>query len=156
MKFRTELWRIIKFILITGVVNLPLTIAYGAIVNGLAAAGQPGMGNWLVTLNYANSLLSTTLLTLLHRYFTFRATEKWYIALPFMLVAVIAWQLLKTYPMAIAAKQSHDAAVFMSNLLAIIWPILQYLLQRCVIYCHTTDQNGWYRRFHPDTDDEGV
>lgn len=153
MKFRVELWRISKFILITAAVSLPLNIAYGAIVNALAAAGQPDMGSWLVVLNYANSLLSTALLTLLHRYFTFRATEKWYIALPFMLVAVITWQLLEIYPMAIAAKQSHDAVVLMSNLLTVIWTVLQYLLQRYVIYCHTTDTNGWYHRFHPTNEE---
>ena len=44
----------------------------------------------------------------------------------------------------------------MSNLLSVMWLLLQYLLQRCVIYCHTTDQNGWYRRFHSDTNEEGA
>ena len=153
IKLRIELWRIVKFILITAAVSFPLTLAYCAIVNALAAAGQPDMGNWLVSLNYANILLSTTLLTLLHRYFTFRATEKWFIALPFMLIAVIAWQLLEAFPMAIAARQSQEAVASMSNLLSMVWPVLSYLLQRCVIYCHTTDTNGWYRRFHPTNDE---
>jgi len=24
-----------------------------------------------------------------------------------------------------------------------------------VIYSHSTDTNGWYRRFHPDTNEKG-
>ena len=66
-KFRVELWRIVKFLLITAAVNLPLTILHGAIINGLVAAGHPSIGSALAALNYANILLSTTLLTLLTR-----------------------------------------------------------------------------------------
>ena len=153
MKFRTELWRIVKFLLITAIVNLPLTILYGAITNALVANHSASTGVLLSVQYYAHLLISTLLLTLVHRYFTFRATEPWYIAVPIMLVAVIVWQLLKTYPMAITARQSHEAVTSMSNLLAMIWPILSYLLQRCVIYCHTTDTNGWYRRFHPTAEE---
>ena len=148
-KFRVELWRIVKFLLITAAVNLPLTILHGAIINGLVAAGQPSIGSALAALNYANILLSTTLLTLLHRYFTFRATEKWFIALPIMLLAAIAWQFMQAYVLSVTAKQGVEAMTAVAALLPIIWPVLSYLLQRCVIYCHTTDQNGWYRRFHP-------
>ena len=148
-KFRVELWRIVKFLLITAAVNLPLTILHGAIINGLVAAGQPSIGSALAALNYANILLSTTLLTFLHRYFTFRATEKWFIALPIMLLAAIAWQFMQAYVLSVTAKQGVEAMTAVAALLPIIWPVLSYLLQRCVIYCHTTDQNGWYRRFHP-------
>ena len=148
-KFRVELWRIVKFLLITAAVNLPLTILHGAIINGLVAAGQPSIGSALAALNYANILLSTTLLTLLHRYFTFRATEKWFIALPIMLLAAIACQFMQAYVLSVTAKQGVEAMTAVAALLPIIWPVLSYLLQRCVISCHTTDQNGWYRRFHP-------
>ena len=148
-KFRVELWRIVKFLLITAAVNLPLTILHGAIINGLVAAGQPSIGSALAALNYANILLSTTLLTFLHRYFTFRAAEKWFIALPIMLLAAIAWQFMQAYVLSVTAKQGVEAMTAVAALLPIIWPVLSYLLQRCVIYCHTTDQNGWYRRFHP-------
>lgn len=147
-KFRVELWRIVKFLLITAAVNLPLTILHGAIINGLVAAGQSSIGSALAALNYANILLSTTLLTFLHRYFTFRATEKWFIALPIMLLAAIAWQFMQAYVLSVTAKQGVEAMTAVAALLPIIWPVLSYLLQRCVIYCHTTDQNGWYRRFH--------
>lgn len=155
MKFRTELWRIVKFLLITAIVNLPLTILYGAITNALVANHSASTGVLLSVQYYAHLLISTLLLTLVHRYFTFRATEPWYIAVPIMLVAVIVWQLLKTYPMAITARQSQEAVTFMSNLLVVIWLPLQYLLQRCVIYCHTIDTNGWYARFHPTNDEKG-
>ena len=155
MKFRTELWRIVKFLLITAIINLPLTILYGVVTNALVANHSASTGVLLSVQYYAHLLISTLLMALAHRYFTFRATEPWYIAVPLMLVAAIGWQLLKTYPMAIAARQSQAAVTSMSNLLAVVWLILQYLLQRCVIYCHTTDTNGWYRRFHPDTNDEG-
>ena len=148
-KFRVELRRIVKFLLITAAVNLPLTIFHGAIINGLVAAGQPSIGSALAALNYANILLSTTLLTFLHRYFTFRATEKWFIALPIMLLAAIACQFMQAYVLSVTAKQGVEAMTAVAALLPIIWPVLSYLLQRCVIYCHTTDQNGWYRRFHP-------
>ena len=155
MKFRVEIWRIAKFLLITAIVNLPLTILYGEITNALVANHSASTGVLLSVQYYAHLLISTLLLTLVHRYFTFRATEPWYIAVPIMLVAVIGWQLLKTYPMAIAARQSQEAVASMSNLLAVIWLLLQYLLQRCVIYSHTTDTNGWYRRFHPTNDEKG-
>ncbi|MBR2717879.1 MAG: hypothetical protein IKB78_01095 [Clostridia bacterium] len=46
-------------------------------------------------------LLSTTLLTLLHRQFTFRATEKWFIALPIMLIADFGWQFLSSLALSI-------------------------------------------------------
>lgn len=155
MKFRVELWRIVKFLLITAIVNLPLTILYGTITNALVANHSASTGVLLSVQYYAHLLFSTLLLTLVHRYFTFRATEPWYIAVPIMLVAVIGWQLLKAYPLVIASRQSQEAVTSMSNLLSIIWLLLQYLLQRCVIYCHTVDTNGWYRRFHP-TNEEGV
>ena len=153
MKFRTELWRIAKYILITGAVNIPLSILYGALINALAAGSSASTGTWLTVMNYAHLLISTLALTLLHRYFTFRATEKWYIAVPFMLVAAIAWQLLRTLPMAAAAKAGQDVLLTTANLLSGFWFVLQYLLQRCVIYCHTTDTNGWYKRFHPTNEE---
>lgn len=98
-------------------------------------------------------LLSTTLLTLLHRQFTFRATEKWFIALPIMLIADFGWQFLSSLALSImTAAESNsptqDDFAALGNLRSGLWIVLSYLLQRCVIYCHTTDQNGWYRRFH--------
>lgn len=153
MKLRTELWRIAKFLLITAAVNVPLTILYGAITNALVAHHSASTGTLLSVLSHAHMLVSTLLLTVIHRYFTFRATEKWYIAQPFMMVAAFAWQLLKTFPMNLAGRYGAEAVVPMSYLLSAMWLVLQYLLQRCVIYCHTTDTNGWYARFHPTNDE---
>ena len=155
MKLRIEIWRIVKFILITAAVNLPLTLLNGTLVNILTANKLPGVGTWLAVITYGQLLLSTVLLTLLHRYFTFRATEKWYIALPIMVIAAICWQFVQAYVLSATAKQGVEAMTAVAALLPIFWPVLSYLLQRCVIYCHTTDTNGWYRRFHP-TNEEGV
>lgn len=155
-KFCEELWRIVKFILITGVVNVLFSLANTAFFRSAAAANLPSLSTWLAIASWITSILTVILSTLLNRYFTFRATEPWYIAVPLMLVAVIAWLFLQPITMSIAAGRSAESAMTMSHLLSVLWPILQYLLQRCVIYCHTTDTNGWYRRFHPDTNEEGV
>ena len=151
MNFRVELWRIAKFILITLAVQLPFTIINGYLVNILVAGGQSGIGDGLAALTYGNALLSTALLTLLNRYFTFRATEKWFIALPIMLLAAVVWQFAQALMLTFASKQGVSAVTTLSAMLPFIWPALSYLLQRYVIYCHTTDQNGWYHRFHTDT-----
>ena len=151
MNFRVELWRIVKFILITLAVQLPFTIINGHLVNALVAGGQSGIGDALAALTYGNALLSTALLTLLNRYFTFRATEKWFIALPIMLIAAVVWQFAQSLMLASISKLGVNAITALAALLPFIWPALSYLLQRYVIYCHTTDQNGWYRRFHTDT-----
>ncbi len=156
MKFRTELWRIIKFILITGAVNVVFSLLNSSFIRSGFASSLPSYGTVLSISGWVFTLLTTAITTLLNRYFTFRATEKWYIAVPFMLVAAIAWQLLRTLPMAAAAKAGQDVLLTTANWLSGIWFILQYLLQRCVIYCHTTDQNGWYRRFHPTNDEKGA
>ena len=147
-KIRVEAWRIVKFLLITAAVNLPLALVNSALVSALAAGGRTGIGAWLTVLNWVHILINMTILTLLHRVFTFRATEKWYIALPIMVIVAIAWQLLKALPLGAAAKSGQETLLALSNLLSALWLVLQYLLQRCVIYCHTTDTNGWYARFH--------
>lgn len=151
MRFRIEAWRIIKYLLITAVVNVPLALLHGAVTNALVASQAASAGTLLTVQSYAHLLINTLLLTVLHRYFTFRATEPWFIAVPLMLLAALAWQLLKGFALTTAASSGQEALRIMSNGLAVTWFVLQYLLQRCVIYCHTTDRNGWYRRFHPDT-----
>ena len=147
-RFRVEGWRIVKFILIGLAVNLPLMLLNRALANALVASGKPGVGNWLAAITYGQMVLSTVVLTLLHRYFTFRATEKWFIALPVMLIAAIVWQLVQAYMLSVISKLGVNAVTALAAVLPLVWPVLSYLLQRCVIYCHTTDTNGWYRRFH--------
>ena len=147
-RFCVELWRIVKFILIGLAVNLPLMLLNRALVNALVASGKPGVGNWLAAITYGQMVLSTVVLTLLHRYFTFRATEKWFIALPLMLIAAIVWQLVQAYMLSVISKLGVNAVTALAAVLPLVWPVLSYLLQRCVIYCHTPDTNGWYRRFH--------
>ena len=154
-KFCDELWRIVKFILITGLVNVIFSLANSYFIRSAAASNAAFLGVWVSASSWIFLLLTTAIATLLNRYFTFRATEKWYIALPVMLIAAVGWQVLQAYPMSIAARHGAEIAMSMSYLLSMIWPILSYLLQRCVIYCHTVDTTGWYRRFHP-TNEEGV
>ena len=160
MRFRVELWRVIKFILITLAVNLPLMLINGAVVNVLAGSRMPGVGTWLTVVSYIHLFLSTGILTLLHRYFTFRATEKWFIALPIMLVAAFGWQFFSSLALSLltvydAALAQDDFAAFV-NLRNLLWPVLSYLLQRYVIYCHTTDTNRWYQKHHLTNEEEGV
>ena len=155
-KFRVELWRIVKFLFINMAVGAILLLANGPILNAIMSTLNGSTGMWLTIHSYAHILLSATILTLVHRYFTFRATEPWYIALPIMLVFTLVWQWLGHLPMTFAARNGMETLTAMNNLLGFVAMILQYLLQRYVIYCHTTDTNGWYRRLHPDTNDEGV
>ncbi|MBQ2929503.1 MAG: hypothetical protein IJD99_04745 [Clostridia bacterium] len=153
MKFRTELWRIVKFLLITFAVNLVFSLINTGITTTLLANRSSSTGMWLSVLSWGFTLCTTLAATLLHRYFTFRATEPWYIAVPFMLVAAIIWQLVKSFPLNAAGNAGPQTIITMTYLLSFGWMILSYLLQRCVIYCHTTDTNGWYRRFHPTNDE---
>ena len=154
-KFFDELWRIVKFILITGLVNLVFTIANNVITNGLVASRSISVGQMLSMLSYAYTILTAIIATLLNRYFTFRATEKWYIAVPVMVIAALGWNLLTSLPRAASAQLGMNASLNMISILGAAWFVVSYLLQRCVIYSHTIDTNGWYRRFHP-TNDEGV
>jgi len=153
MKFRVELWRIVKFLLITCAVNLVFTIVNNAITNVLVANRSGSIGEMLSLVSYAHTILTAIIAALLNRYFTFRATEKWYIAVPIMVIAALGWNWLSALPRAASVKLGMDAALNMISLLGMAWYVVSYLLQRCVIYCHTTDQNGWYRRFHPTNDE---
>ena len=153
MKFRTEAWRVGKFILITGAVNLTFALLYSAATNALAASGISAAGEMLTALSYAYTILTTMIATLLNRYFTFRATEKWYIAVAVMAIAAMGWNWLAALPLAASANLGMNAALSMSSILGMLWFVVSYLLQRCVIYCHTVDTNGWFRRFHPTNDE---
>lgn len=160
MKFRTELWRIAKFLLITMTINLVFSLINMAITNGPFASRSVSTGQMLALLSYAHTFLNTLVLVLVHRYFTFRATEKWYIAAPVMIVLAFLWNwagnLYGIYfdPVSsgMMTAASYTAFTIVKGLL---WFAVSYALQRYVIYAHTTDQNGWYRRFHP-TNDKGV
>lgn len=154
-KFRIELWRIVKFLLINIAVDLLLGLASIHILNAIMSTLNSSTGMRLTIHNYAHLFLGTTILTLVHRQFTFRATKKWYIALPIMMIFMLAWQWLSHFPLVFAARNGQEVMITVSNLLGVAGLVLQYLLQRCVIYCHTTDTNGWYRRFHPDTNEKG-
>ena len=87
MKFRREMWRIAKFILITLSVNLPLSLLNSFTINWLLSNNVSNIPTILDTLGYVQLAISCAVLTLLHRYFTFRSAEKWYVALPFMVGA---------------------------------------------------------------------
>ncbi len=152
-RFRTEGWRIAKYILISLACNIGFALLWQPLVNNvILSANQPG--RLLPLFSYGQILLSTVVSCLLHRYFTFRASEKWYIALLMMLAFAFAMQCLTSFVMSIAARFGTEAVITASYAAGSVEAFLAYLFQRYVIYCHSTDQGGWYRRFHP-TNEEG-
>lgn len=158
MKFRTESWRIVKFLLITLAVNVPLMFIWNALYQLLLTQGGMSVGLAASVYSYSQLFVSSILLTLLHRYFTFRATEPWFIAVPVMLIAAFGWQFISSASLSMSSALLHtepttaDFAMLV-NVRSLLWPVLSYLLQRCVIYAHTTDTNGWYARLHPTNDE---
>ncbi len=113
-------------------------------------------GRLMTVWTYVQLLLSTTAACLIHRYFTFRASEKWFIALPLMLAFAFAMQLLTAPVMTLAARYGTAALITASQALNVVTTVLAYLFQRYVIYRHSTDEGGWYRRFHPTNEEEGA
>lgn len=158
-KFCDELWRIAKFLVISFVVGVPFSYLYSCIPIALIAGNSPfGAGLWLSLLNYTYIFLINVVMTLTNRYFTFRATEKWYIAVPMMVGAQFLWNLLGNgfLTMSMSWLRGTPEGLFIAaQIESVLWVMISYLLQRCVIYCHTLDTNGWYRRFHPTYDEEG-
>lgn len=161
MKFRTELWRIVKFLLITLAVNLPIMFIWNALYKFMLTQGGLSVKLASSVYSYSKLLVGSILLTLLHRYFTFRATEPWFIAVPLVLIAAFVWQFMPSASLSLVSallRTDPTAADFamLVNIRSLLWLVFSYLLQRCVIYCHTTDTNGWYARLHPTNDTEGV
>lgn len=152
--FATETWRAVKYLLITGAVNIVFALVSGAATTQILAADTAQAGQRLSVLSYACTVFAVSIATLLNRYFTFRATEKWYIALPVMLLAKLAWNLLTGMMVIQSAHSGTEAVSMTSNLLGLLWLAAAYPLQRCVIYCHTTDTNGWYARFRLGDDEQ--
>lgn len=157
-KFCDELWRIAKFLVVSFVVSMPIIYLDPYVHRTLIASGGPNVGVWLSRLSYVYLLLTNVGETLLNRTFTFRATEKWYIAVPMMVGAELLWSLLGSYSSMMLLNWLHgtqESIMAAARIESVLWVIVSYLLQRCVIYCHTLDTNGWYRRFHPTYDEEG-
>lgn len=154
-RFAAEIWRAVKYLLITGAVSVAFAQLYRVLITQVLAADTVHVGLGLSVLSYVSLFFSTSITTLLNRYFTFRATEKWYIALPLMLVAAFGWNWLTSLAMMLAARTvSANIVSQASTLLSVLWIVTAYLLQCCAIYCHTADANRWYARLHP-TDAQG-
>ena len=157
-KFHDECWRIVKFLLVTFAVNIPLSLLYAKLTSVILATLYTGM--WLSLASYAYNLLSAAVAALVNRYFTFRATEKWYVAVPLVILAAFLFDWLEDYALILLARFSNTIEVMMkaSDISSLLWVVLSYLLQRCVIYRHNLDTNAWYNRFHPayeEASDEG-
>ncbi len=152
---RTEVWRIVKYILIGGLLNLAFTLSYSYMVSP-AVLESDAPGRLMTVWTYVQLLLSTTAACLIHRYFTFRASEKWYIALPLMLLFALGMRMLTSMVMALAGRLGTAAVITASQVISPVATVLAYLFQRYVIYCHSTDEGGWYRRFHPTNEEEGA
>ena len=147
-KFRVELWRVIKFMLITAVISLFLEDIGFSFLLSLSKQHGSVSGNILSIHSSVSTIVSTVLLTIIHRYFTFRATEKCLVATASMIGAVFAWNFLYSFILSFRSNQGIAFINVSTMLKPHLWFVISYLLQRCVIYCHTTDTNGWYRRFH--------
>ena len=157
----TEILRVAKYVLITLIVNLLLNLLWYPIYQWMMEDGSAAMtmGAASAVFSYGHLISSTIILTLLHRAFTFRATEKWYIAVPLMVVAAIGFRFLWAWGLALlqVAMGLQMTAMAFANLTSmqgILWMICAYLLQRCAIYCHSIDDNWWYRRRHPAVDEQ--
>lgn len=148
-RLATETWRAVKYLLICTAVSLLLAQLNRAAINAVLAAEGIQIGLVLSVLSYAYTFLNTGICTLLNRYFTFRATEKWYIALPLMLLVNFGWNWLGGAVITLTGlsiSMTPDLVAQQSMWRGILWVVASYLLQRCVIYVHTTDTNGWYAR----------
>ena len=75
-KFRIELWRILRFVLITLAVEAVFSPLNSMLVGTLMANPDVPTGLWLSVFSWGFTIISTPVATLVHRYFTFRATEK--------------------------------------------------------------------------------
>ncbi len=152
--FRTELWRIVKYILIGWGVNLVFTFIQAPVLSGLMEqSDSPGQA--LMLYSYGFILLNAAVSCLIHRYFTFRASEPWFVALPMMLLFTLGVQLLGSMVTVAAGRMGAETLVKVTYALNAVKWLLAYLFQRYVIYCHSTDEGGWYRRFHPANEEEG-
>ncbi len=157
-KFCDELWRIAKFLVISFVVSVPIAYLNGYVTSMLFVSGSPDTGLWLSLLSYVYLFLTNVGATLANRYFTVRATEKWFIAVPMMVGAQFLWNLLISFSSTLSLTWMNgtiESYMMAAQIESVLWVIVSYLLQRCVIYCHTLDTNGWYRRFHSTYDEEG-
>lgn len=156
----TEILRIAKYVLITLIVNLLLNMIWMPVYRWMAEdSAVMTLGAASAVFSYGHLISSTIILTLLHRAFTFRATEKWYIAVPLMIVAAVGFRFLWAWMLALlqvamGQQMTGMAFVNLTSMQGILWMICAYLLQRCAIYCHSIDDNWWYRRHLPATDEQ--
>ena len=161
-RWTTEVFRFGKYLLITLAVNLLLNLNWLPVYRWMAEGpAVMTLGAASALFSYGHLISSTILLTLLHRAFTFRATEKWYIAVPLMLVAALGFRFLWSWGLALlevtmGLQVTAKVLANLTSLQGILWTICAYLLQRYVIYCHSIDDNWWYRRLHPAADESGT
>ena len=156
-KFRTELWRIVKFLLITISTTLLFAAMYLSF-NDAALQPESRCYELLDGTLYVLAGLCVLTQTLLHRWLVFRTNGPWWTVVIMVLLALF----LTYVPFSNDSTDPDCARVYtpayLSELafwMVTFWLPVSYLLQRCVIYCHTTDTNSWYRRFHPDTNEKG-
>ncbi len=153
--FRTETWRIVRYILISLALNVGFALIRQPLVNNvILSSDQPG---WLLTyFSYGQILLNTLIACLIHRYFTFRSSKKWFVALLMMLGFALAMQFLSSFAMRMASRFGMEAMITASNMLSLAELILAYLFQRYVLYRDSIDTGAWYVRFHSDNNTEGA
>ncbi len=153
-RFPTEGWRIAKYILISLATRVVLILIQQPLVNSIILSSDYP-GRMLTILSYGQILLSTLIACLIHRYFTFRSSEKLFVALPSMLAFAFVMQFLTSIVMHITARFGMEATLTASNVLGPVEAVLTYLFQRYVLYRRSIDQGGWYIRLHPTNDEKG-
>lgn len=158
MKFRTELWRIVKFLLITISTTLLFAVMYLSFNNAVLQP-ESSCYEFLDGTLYALSGLCVLTQTLLHRWLVFRTKGPWW-AVAILVLLALFWTY---FPFSNDSIDPDCARVYtpayLSELacwMVTLWLLVTYLSQRYLLYCHTTDTNGWYRRFHPTNDEEGA
>lgn len=131
----TEGKRIVKFLLLTILVQYFLERLRPSLTRAILFSGSPQVDLWLTVLAYAYPLMIVAVCTLVNRSFTFRSSKNWFIAVLLMMLATFLWNILRSTVIADAGSWAD-----------LLWLAISYLLQRCVIYRGTLDTNGWYDR----------
>ena len=72
--------RIIKLLLVTPAANLVFSLLDSVIIYALLTSPSGATGTQLSVLSWGFTLGTTLIAALIHRFFTFCATEPWYIA----------------------------------------------------------------------------
>lgn len=147
LKFRVELWRVMKFILISAAADLLFACIGLSCKLWLDSAGLYTYKTQFALVGAATSL-NTVTLVLLHRRFTFRASGSMTGVLLGMFVAANLWTGNIVRTVFESLRLTRESAPWLAVILAGLWLILSYLLQRYGFYKKAIDTNRLAQRRH--------